>query len=446
MTSIRRWLLGWLIASLAAAALAAGFGIFHTARSEANELFDYELRTVALSLPADIEGSASILQGVPDFRGLAEDRLFIEIWGKDGKTAYRSLEGIELPRFLPGIRTIEHSEYHWRVFGTQQGDRFIQVAQPVSVRDDLALQLALRTLWPLGLLIPTIIVIVMLVVRRGLTPLNSISRSLQARSFNSLAPLSLDGGSPSELKPLVDALDDLFMRLDAASRAQRVFIADAAHELRSPLTALKLQVQAAQRDEALSAGRQTLTRIEGRLNRVIHLVSQILALAREDARHAPAFTPFSLRKLCERVVANNMPLADAKQIDLGLEFEGAASDNLFTVTADPSGIEILLGNLVDNAIRYTPDGGKVDVMLRYGSGGISVSVQDDGPGISAEDRERVFDRFYRIAGTKEHGSGLGLAIAREIAAHHRATLTIGESSSGGFCITLQGLSASFPRK
>jgi len=441
MTSIRRWLLGWLIASLAAAALAAGFGIFHTARSEANELFDYELRTVALSLPADIEGPASILKGVPDFRGLSEDRLFIEIWGKDGKSLYRSIEGIELPRFLPGIRTIEHSEYHWRVFGTQQGDRFIQVAQPVSVRDDLALQLALRTLWPLGLLIPAIIVIVMLVVRRGLTPLNSISRSLQARSFNSLAPLSLDESIPIELKPLVDALDDLFLRLDSASRAQRIFIADAAHELRSPLTALKLQVQAAQRDEALSHGRQTLTRIEGRLNRVIHLVSQILALAREDARHVPAFTSFSLRKFCERVIANYMPLADAKRIDLGLEFEGPDVNDPYTVTGDPHGIETLLGNLIDNAVRYTPEGGKVDVVLRHGSDGVAVSVLDSGPGIAVEDRDRVFDRFFRIAGTKEHGSGLGLAIAREIAAHHRAALTISDSPSGGLCITLKGLAS-----
>ncbi|MBV6303535.1 sensor histidine kinase N-terminal domain-containing protein [Candidimonas humi] len=441
MTSIRRWLLGWLIASLAAAALAAGFGIFHTARSEANELFDYELRTVALSLPADIEGPASILKGVPDFRGLSEDRLFIEIWGKDGKSLYRSLEGIELPRFLPGIRTIEHGEYHWRVFGTQQGDRFIQVAQPVSVRDDLALQLALRTLWPLGLLIPAIIVIVMLVVRRGLTPLNSISRSLQARSFNSLAPLSLDGSIPIELKPLVDALDDLFLRLDSASRAQRIFIADAAHELRSPLTALKLQVQAAQRDEALSHGRQTLTRIEGRLNRVIHLVSQILALAREDARHVPAFTSFSLRKFCERVIANYMPLADARRIDLGLEFEGPGVNDPYTVTGDPHGIETLLGNLIDNAVRYTPEGGKVDVVLRHGSDGVAVSVLDSGPGIAVEDRDRVFDRFFRIAGTKEHGSGLGLAIAREIAAHHRAALTISDSPSGGLCITLKGLAS-----
>lgn len=439
MSSIRRWLLVWLIAGLAVAALLAGIGIFRTARSEANELFDYELRTVATSLPADIESAASILRGSAEFRGLSDDRLFIETWNSHGQSLYRSFEGVDLPRFPAGIRTIERDGYHWRVFGMQQGRRFIQVAQPVSVRDDLALQLALRTLWPLYLLIPAVIVIVMLAVRHGLLPLKGISGALQMRSFNSLEPLRPEGRVPIELKPLVDALNDLLGRLAAASQAQRVFIADAAHELRSPLAALKLQLQAAGRDAGLAGGRQTLARIEDRLNRVIHLVNQILALAREDAEYAPAYTAFSLRGLCERVVADHAPLAEAKRIDLGLECEEPVAGDAYMVDADPRGMETLLANLVDNAIRYTQNGGKVDVALRRGTQGVCLSISDNGPGIDPAERARVSDRFYRIAGTKEQGSGLGLAIAQEIARRHGAALDIGGNRESGLRVTLTGL-------
>lgn len=438
MTSVRRWLLYGLIAGLAMATLLSGIGIFHTARSEANELFDYELRTVALSLPTDIDRAASILHGAPDFRGLSEDRLFIEIWGQDGHSVYRSLDGIDLPRFPAGFQTIERNEYHWRIFGMQQGDRFIQVAQPISVRDNLALRLALRTLWPLGLFIPTIIIIVLFVVRRGLQPLSGISRALQTRSLDSLEPLRLEGSVPIELQPLVLALNDLLKRLDTASQAQRIFIADAAHELRSPLAALKLQLQAAGRDASLASGKQTLTRIEDRLNRVIHLVNQVLTLAREDVEDESVFVPVNLRKLCERIVADHVPLAEAKRIDLGLDCE-PADGGAWMIKANPRSIEILLANLIDNAIRYTQEGGKVDVTLWHDPRGLNVSVSDNGPGIALQERVRVFDRFYRIAGTRESGSGLGLAIAQEIARHHHTTLDIDESPLGGLRMTLAGL-------
>ena len=149
MTSIRRWLLGWLIFGLAAASGVAAFGIFHTAREEASELFDYELRTVALSLPSNLASAATAEQPSPDFEGIADDRIVIEIWDRTGTLVYHSRESPALERLPAGIRTIERDECHWRVFGLQQPDRFIQVAQPVSVREDLALRLALHTLWPL---------------------------------------------------------------------------------------------------------------------------------------------------------------------------------------------------------------------------------------------------------------------------------------------------------
>ena len=442
MTSIRRWLLGWLIAGLALAALIAGYGIFHTAREEASELFDYELRTVALSIPPNIRPGESLTRRTPDFEGLSDDRLFIEIWDQGGASIYQSLGGIDLPRYPPGLRTIERNEIHWSVFGVQEGDRFVQVAQPVSVREDLALRLALRTLWPLGLFFPAIILIVLIVVGRGLTPLGSISRALKSRSFESLEPLRLDGRIPIEMKPLADALNDLLERLNVASQSQRTFVADAAHELRSPLAALKLQLQAAERDGSLVGNKQTFERIEGRLNRLIHLVQQLLTLAREDAPRGARFETVSLRRLCARAVGDFSLLAEAKQIDLGLEtiHSSSDSDDTFKVSAEPQGIEVLLNNLIDNAIRYTPHGGKVDVILKRSGDAVSLSVSDSGPGIADEERERVFDRFYRSAGTKEHGSGLGLAIALKIAQRHQAVLNM-ENNEGrsGLCITLSGL-------
>ncbi|MEX3936471.1 ATP-binding protein [Paraburkholderia phymatum] len=442
MTSIRRWLLGWLIAGLAVAASIAGFGIFHTAREEASELFDYELRTVALSVPANISRVDTLTRRTPDFEGLSDDRILIEIWDQAGRGVYKSLGGIDLARFPEGIRTIERDEYHWRVLGVQEGDRFVQVAQPVSVREDLALRLALRTLWPLGLFFPAIILIVLWVVGRGLAPLGSISRALSTRSLDSLEPLRLDGRMPVEMKPLVEALNDLLHRLNIASEMQRTFVADAAHELRSPLAALKLQLQAAERDGSLVGSKPAFARIEGRLNRLIHLVHQLLTLAREDAPRSAKFEAVSLRRLCERAVGDFSLLAEAKQIDLGLECNGSSTkaDDAYMVRAESQGLEVLLNNLIDNAIRYTPRGGKVDVILTRSGSEVSMSVSDSGPGIPAADRERVFDRFYRSTGHKEHGSGLGLAIALKIAQRHHATLSFDSNDDRpGLRVTLSGL-------
>src|SRR5262249_51833938 len=150
---------------------------FYTAHDEASELFDYELRTVADSLPTDIRATDAALARKPDFEGLSEDRLFIEVWNPEGGSVYKSLGRVDLPRFPAGLRTIEHDEYHWRVYGTRQDGRFIQIAQPISVREELALRLALRTLAPLLLFIPTIIAIVLFVVGKGLAPLSEISRA-----------------------------------------------------------------------------------------------------------------------------------------------------------------------------------------------------------------------------------------------------------------------------
>ncbi|RFU48394.1 ATP-binding protein [Paraburkholderia sp. DHOC27] len=441
MTSIRRWLLGWLIFGLAAASAIAGYGIFQTARVEASELFDYELRTVAVSLPATLASAHSASQSNPDFGDIADDRIVIEIWDRSGQLVYHSLNAPALGRYPAGIRTIERGDYQWRVFGLQQAERFIQIAQPFSVREDLARHLALHTLWPLWLMVPATIALVLLVVGRGLAPIRSLSHALSTRSVDSLQPLRLDANVPVEIRPLVDSLNDLLQRLSAASQAQRTFVADAAHELRSPLTAMKLQLQSAARDGTLKAEGKTLERVEGRLNRIIHLVQQLLTLAREDAQPATSMKPVSLRRLGEQAVGDFSMIAEAKCIDLGLVcIEPASPDDTYTVLAEQHSLSVLLSNLIDNAIRHTPDQGKVDVILRRAAGGVSFEVVDSGPGIPEHELARVLDRFYRGEGAQGQGSGLGLAIATRIAQRHHVTLTLrNNAGTSGLSAVVSGL-------
>lgn len=441
MRSIRRWLLGWLIFGMAAASGVAGYAIFHTARGEASELFDYELRTIALSLPSNLTGNSEHRD--PDLGDLADDRVVIDIWNAAGQQVYHSMQAPVIARLPAGFSTAKRGDYHWRAFGVQQKDRYVQVAQPISVREDLALRLALHTLWPLAVLLPVTIVLVLLVVARGLAPIGGLSHALTTRSIDSLEPLRLAGPVPVEIKPLVDALNDLLQRLQTASQAQRTFIADAAHELRSPLAALKLQLQAASRDGSLKGEGHTLERVEGRVNRIIHLVQQLLTLAREDAHPAASMLPVSFRRIGEQAVGDLSLLAEAKEIDLGLECDGARSDHdAYTVLAEPHSLGVLLSNLINNAIRHTPPGGRVDVILKRVGERIGFDVVDSGSGIAQAEFARVFDRFYRGEHAHGEGSGLGLAIVARIAERHQIELSLRNNEGRpGLCVTVSGLHA-----
>ncbi|SAK71003.1 sensor kinase [Caballeronia calidae] len=443
MTSIRRWLLGWLICGLGIACLIAGIGIFSAARLEAGELFDYELRTVALSLPHNIGADDVALGRSHELHGIMDDRLVIDIWDRTGRLIYHSPHEPALPRFGDGFESAEREGYRWRAFGVAQADRFVQVAQPYFIRDDLAVSLALRTIWPLALLIPVIVAIVLIVVARGLAPVRWLSQSLAMRSPESLDPIAFDKPMPVELRPLVHALNDLLARLNESSQAQRTFVADAAHELRTPLAALKLQIQAAIGDGSLKVDAVTLAKIDGRLNRLIHLAQQLLSMAREDAAREAAIGPMSLRTLCEIRVSDFSLLAEARSIDLGLELEEALDDHdAFTIMGDMHALAVLVNNLLENAIRHTPPGGRVDVMLRRETDGIALTVLDSGTGIPESEIDRVCDRFYRCVGTTGHGSGLGLAIALRVAQRHHATLDIrNRAGASGLSVSVHGLRA-----
>ena len=441
MRSVRAQLLVGLILGLGAMSALAGYGIFRSTLEEANELFDYELRSVAISLPQSVADTELANKESGDFEGLQDDRVVIQIWDASGLLTYESIPGARLPRQHTGFQSVEAGGRHYRVFGLQQASRFVQVGQPLSVRDESALTQASRTLWPLLAIVPLEIALVLLVVKRALRPVTIISRSLAARSIETLAPLDMANAIPTEIEPLVEALNDLLLRLDRALRAQRVFVADAAHELRTPLTALKLQIQVARRDHATLSDEDLLRKLEDRVNRAIHLVQQLLTLAREDAEASAPAGVADLRHVATQVVGELSVLAEHKGIDIGLECTGpAAMESQIVVNGDETSLTTMVTNLVDNAIRYTSPGGQVDVRLRASDTEVTLEVVDDGPGIPVADLDRVLDRFYRAGNTTGQGSGLGLAIAAKVAAKHRAGFSVLNRTDGqGLKVSVNGL-------
>lgn len=429
MLSIRRWLVGWLVCGIVAVCAIAGYAIFETAQSEAGELFDYELSTVATSLPHVAADASAAMRPDGPFENISDDRITIQTWSKDGKPVIEEPPGTLMSRQPIGFSSIEIHERHWRVFGLDQPDRFVQVAQPVEVRDELALRLAARTLWPLAILLPGAMILVLLVVTRGLRPLTTVSEQLTRRTADSLEPIDLASGMPVELRPLVDALNDLLQRLDVALGQQRTFVADAAHELRSPLTALKLQLQVGVREGSVTGDSTTLMKLEARLNRTIHLVAQLLALAREDAAANTQMKPFDLHALAVRVLTDASIIAEERHIDLGLDAPNVSPRGVpWRVIGNEDAFHLLISNLLDNAIRYAPPRGRIDIRLGEEASGIWIEVVDDGPGIPENELGRVFDRFYRGTETMDQGSGLGLAIAQQVAIRHRATLTLANNT------------------
>jgi len=423
MTSIRRRLLLWLFAGLTLSTVLAAVAVYLRARTEAQDLFDYQLQLMAAAFPNQGFGLATAPPSeVPD-----EDNLVVvEIWDANGAQVYLSRPGASAPEGADlGFSTVRTPRGDWRVYSTVVGNNVVQVSQPTRARDELAAGLALRTILPLLILVPVLMALSWLTVGRGLKPLTAVASAVDRRSADDLEPLP-DRGLPREVRPLVAALNDLLVRLGRALSAQRSFIADAAHELRTPLTAVRLQTQLAERaatdDERLAAFAQLRSGVE----RAARLVEQLLAFARNepDAAEQPLAT-VDLTDVARQVVVEQAPIAEAKQIDLGL-----SGSETVSVRGEREALRVMLGNLVDNAIRYTPAAGAVDVEVGRDGARAYVAVTDTGPGIPPAERERVFGRFYRHGTGDAEGSGLGLAIVRRIAQRHGAEIALADGPGG----------------
>ena len=432
MRSIRRQLLFWLLALVVAGVGLAGWLIYRQALAEANELFDYQLQEIAAALPSEP------FNAILGSRDTGEEGIVLQIWNRNGVLMYYSHPRAPLaPRAELGFSTEHTDRGDWRVYGAIVGDNVVQLAQPVSVRNRLAANVALRTLWPLIVLLPFLGLAVWIVVGRGLAPLTRVARALDARHPEGLDPLP-ENGVPREVTPLVHALNALLARLGQALDTQKAFVADAAHELRTPLAALRIQAQLVARANDDDARREALADLQAGVTRATRLAEQLLALARSEPDSRARMREIDLHALLEDCVATYAPIAQQRDVDLGIERSAAA-----TVRGDPDALRVMFNNLLDNATKYTPAGGRVDVSLRIDAARPVVTIADSGPGIPMEERARVFDRFYRVgagaarARTDVSGSGLGLAIVRRVAVQHGATVMLGDSPAGGLQVDVR---------
>ena len=428
MNSIRRKLLLTLIGAMTAVMLLGAVATYTAAREEANALFDYHLEQIALALrDQTFQGSTEALVGERNFD------FVIRVWDRQGVSTYSSRPHRVLPDIAKlGYATEETSEGAWRVFALQHLGQTITVAQPMQVRSGLAAASALRTLIPFAILLPLFALLIWWVVIRELRPLSELARSVAARTPDALHPF-LENGVPEEVRPLVHSLNDLLSRLEAALLAQRGFIADAAHELRTPLTALQLQTQLVERATSEAQRAAALSDLKQGLARSMHTVHQLLTLARQEPGAAEQpLAMVSLTDLVRQAVADYATLAAGKNIDLGV----TATDPAACVIGDGDALNTLLANLLGNALRFTPAGGRIDVCCGVAATRPYLEVVDSGPGIPLAERERVFDRFYRYGGEDSPGSGLGLAIVKTIAARHGATIRLDDAPAGGLLVRI----------
>ena len=432
MKSIRARLLVALMILVALISLLAAGVTYRRVLNETSTLFDYQLRQMALSLRTQISLAPRI--EVPPDQG--DTDFVVQIWDIFGARTYLSRPGLPLiNQTVLGYADLSLRGEPWRAYGLQTADGVIQIAQPVRVRESLARAAAERVVIPIILLLPIMIGAVAWIVSRGLKPLRYVTTEVHRRDVRSLAPLSAHD-LPLEIEPLVSELNRLLARLQRAFAVQRAFISDAAHELRSPLTALRLQLQLLDRAPDEAARIEARGRLGAAVERAIHLVEQLLALARSEPQEMTSeLATVDLSAAAAEAVGDTHELALSRHADLGLD----AMPELI-VRGDRDALRVLVRNLVDNAVRYTPPHGSVQVRTVATSKEAVLEVTDSGPGIEPADRERVFDRFYRRAAAQESGTGLGLAIVKAIAERHGARIALDEAPGGGLRATV-----SFPR-
>lgn len=317
---------------------------------------------------------------------------------------------------IPGIEV--RVAYMFAQVPGMRGAALVQVAETVGKRSQLASEIIGDVLAAQFLIVPVALLFVWLGLTRGIEPLNDLTAAIRGRKPGNLAPID-EADAPEEARPLIGAFNELLARLDASLRAQQRFVADAAHQIRTPLAGLKMQAEIAMRQRDPVNLQHAMRQIVASADRTSHLISQLLALARADADSPPALRPLDLDEVAREVARDWVPHAREKDIDLG--YEGA--EQAAWVEGNLALLRELVVNLVDNAVRYTPAGGRVTVRVAAGER-VLLEVEDTGIGIPEADRERVFERFYRVLGTETEGSGLGLPIVRGIAHLHSASVAL----------------------
>ena len=448
-TSIRALLLAGTGIVLLGVLGPAAWLSYSGSEEEAQELFDARLATsarvlealvarqvekatvaspIVLALPAPLENDGHD-QANP-LGHYYETKIAFQVRDASGRLLARSASAHEAPfaPLAPGFSTQPIAEWTWRVFSLRSGEVWVQVAERDDVRDEMSRKIAFAAAAPLIAGIPLLLVLVSLLIRYGLAPLSGLVRQVAARQPGSVAPLLLER-TPAEITPLVEALNGLLERVRRALERERRFTADAAHELRTPLAALKVHAQNAVRAGSTSEREASLQRMLLGLDRTVHLAEQMLAYSRAATlSEGERAERMALRPLLAEAADVVQPLADERgaAVHLGTDHDTVP----ITVRGERRKLLSLATNLLDNAVRYSPRGGRVEVSLDADGAGARLTVTDEGPGIPAELRERVFESYYRIPGAPGTGSGLGLAIVKETAEAHGARVEVHDGPGG----------------
>ncbi len=424
----------WAVALLASA---------DRARAEVNELFDTEIIRLARQVQVTLDGlptqpaAGRVVAPVRSSGAADLDDLALAVWNRQGQLLLVDREGVQLPHRAQaaGFVDLTLDNEAWRVYYLQapEGEWLVAAGQRLHERDELVWDLIGSQLLPWLLVLPVLLAAMAWAVRQALAPVRALAEDLQRRSADDLRPVA-EAQAPTELRPLLGAMNGLFTRIETTLARERRFTADAAHELRTPLAVLRAQWDV-QRHAATDAERRHAeAKLGAGLDRLDRLVSQMLLLSRVDASERLARTePIAWAAVVEQALSDVLPLAERRRIDLGVDWppEGSAP---FPLQGDAALLGVLLRNLLDNAVRYAPEASAVT--LRFSAD--TLAVENTGPALTPEALARLGERFHRTEGQAETGSGLGLSIAQRVAALHGLRLQHGPGDGGqGVVATLR---------
>ena len=420
INSLQRRLFIWLLFAILAMATIAGIWSYYSAFEDAHDFQDDVLRQIAILF--DEENLVTSTDNDPGDENDTdpEDHFFVQLipTSVTPDAIQNKKNSLDLPpNLINGFQTITINKETYRVFVKPiNKDQRLAVSQATEVRDEVAQWSSVRALIPLLILVPILLIGAAHLVRTLFGSVADITREIDHRGERELYPIKRDN-LPVEIQPFIAAINRLLGRIEESMGAQRRFVADAAHELRSPLTALSLQAERLAGAEMSSNARTQVETLRQGITRSRTLLNQLLALARSQVETATPQAPVSVQRVYRRVLEDLMLMAEQKNIDIGIT---SHADLQLLINEDD--LTCIVKNLVDNAIRYTPIGGRVDLSAVTTDTAIMLFIEDSGAGIPEEERKRVFDPFYRALGNDEIGSGLGLSIVQTIAVRVGATV------------------------
>lgn len=428
--SLKKTLLLTVLSIIALVWIASAALTYLDARQELDEVLDAHLAQAASLLDAQAPHELYEVdtEHAPQLHKYSR-RVAFQIWGyADKKLSLHSINAPDEPLgpFEPGFVTRRIDGQPWRVFTTWDSDRdhLIQVAERADSREHLAREIAGHMLLPLLVALPVLAALLWLAITKALRPVVVLADEVERRAPDNLSALDAPS-APAEVAPLIERLNALFSRIRHSLDNERRFTADAAHELRTPVAAIKAQVQVARGADGQAERVRALDNAIAGCDRATHLIEQLLTLARIDATGENLMEACDLHRIAGEVIADLAPAALEKNVQLEL-----AGNESVTVRGLPALLRIQLRNLIDNAVRHTPPGTQVTVRVARIAGKGTITVSDNGPGISGEELTRLSERFFRPLGTTASGSGLGLSIVRRIAEIHGAELRIANNDTG----------------